>query len=320
MSNHFYARFRIVLFLHVLLIYGCNSEDPVEEKILPIESGTYEMSFETEMGLRWYTLIIPSGFNPNEDIPIVFALHPGTGNMTEFTVAMQGLIQAAEENTWMMIFPNGVNNTDNRSGDCLWNAIHCCGLPYRNNVDDVGFIQSLLEFLIEEYKIDEKRIYATGRSNGGMLVHRLGAELGHIFAAIAPFASPAGGIFEEGYEFSIIDPIHPVPILMMHGLNDISTNFSGGISNNMIRWDISFEETVNIWLNTNGCSMENIDSTVHNSDLGKSWILEYKDCSNDANVIAIAVENSGHQIPRISNSGFDGQNAIAQFFKAHKKK
>ena len=36
-----------------------------------------------------------------------------------------------------------------------------------SNVDDVGFIDALLDTLINLYAVDTKRIYATRMSNGG---------------------------------------------------------------------------------------------------------------------------------------------------------
>ena len=39
----------------------------------------------------------------------------------------------------------------------------------KQNVDDVGFIRTLIDRLIATEQIDEKRIYVTGMSNGAML-------------------------------------------------------------------------------------------------------------------------------------------------------
>jgi polyhydroxybutyrate depolymerase len=39
-----------------------------------------------------------------------------------------------------------------------------------------------------EHNVDQKRIFATGLSNGGIMTHRVGCELSGVFAAIAPVA------------------------------------------------------------------------------------------------------------------------------------
>ena len=49
---------------------------------------------------------------------------------------------------------------------CNWASCH----------DDLGFIARMLDRLEEELCLDLDRVYATGMSNGGMFVHRLGCE------------------------------------------------------------------------------------------------------------------------------------------------
>jgi len=279
-----------------------------------------EKSIQVDTTLRWYTVVVPTGYDGSAPVPLVLAFHPGNANMSDFYDAMKQFRDAAEEENWIVVFPNGRNRTDNRTGECLWNAVHCCGMPHGQNVDDVGFVQKLLVKLNTDYKIDPNRVDALGRSNGGMLVHRLGAEMGSIFAAIAPFNAAAGGRFREGWDPEVIDPIWPVPILMMHGLHDTNVRFEGGFSfADTLRYDISFKETVNIWTEVNSCDTTQTDTTLIETDKGRTWIVNFTSCPLSAPVIAITVENSGHKIPRESNSGFDGTQAIVDFFKANVK-
>jgi polyhydroxybutyrate depolymerase len=48
----------------------------------------------------------------------------------------------------------------------------------------VRFVSDLLDQLEWQYCIDRRRVFATGFSNGGMLVYTLGQELPHRFAAL----------------------------------------------------------------------------------------------------------------------------------------
>ncbi len=307
--------FFTLVFLCTIFFLMCRKEEvPSDTSIKP---GRYELSIEVDSVLRWYTIIIPTGYDHIKKRPLVLAFHPGNANMSEFIDALSGFLDSAEEENWLVVFPNGRNQTDNRTGECVWNAVHCCGLAHTQNIDDVGFVKELIDKLQEDYKIDENQIYALGRSNGGMLVHRLGAELWDVFAAIAPFNAAAGGQFTDSDPEMKIEPSHPMPILMMHGINDPNVKFYGGLSSNGLRYDISFAETTAIWLEANSCDQTVSDTTLVETDKGNTWIADFSDCANDAQVVAIAVENSGHHLPRISNSGFDGTNAIVQFFKTH---
>ena len=63
-------------------------------------------------------------------------------------------------------------------GDCSW-----CSCA-----DDVRFVSDLLDQLEGQYCIDRRRVFATGFSNGGMLVYTLGQELPHRFAALVRYS------------------------------------------------------------------------------------------------------------------------------------
>src|SRR3972149_6035846 len=69
------------------------------------------------------------------------------------------------------------------------NGGHCCGEAAKNNVDDVGFVRALIDELATLINIDPGRVYATGFSNGAIMVYRLACELSDRIAAIGPVAA-----------------------------------------------------------------------------------------------------------------------------------
>jgi len=81
--------------------------------------------------------------------------------------------------------------------------------------DDIGFIEALLDELEDTYCIDRSRIYMTGFSMGGMMTQRMGCELNHRLAAIAP----QHGQLVLGYNCA---PKYddPMPIINIWGTND----------------------------------------------------------------------------------------------------
>lgn len=54
---------------------------------------------------------------------------------------------------------------------------------------DLKFFDEVLAGLRREYRVDERRIYATGHSNGGGFTYLLWAARGDVFAAMAPSAA-----------------------------------------------------------------------------------------------------------------------------------
>jgi polyhydroxybutyrate depolymerase len=86
------------------------------------------------------------------------------------------------------------------------------------NDRDLKFFDAVLATLKQDYKVDEKRIYATGHSNGGNFTYLLWAARGDVFAAVAPCAAAAKPEFKLR--------IKPKPVLHMAGENDPVIRFA----------------------------------------------------------------------------------------------
>ena len=61
-----------------------------------------------------------------------------------------------------------------------------------NGGRDLEFTDAILKKLHSDFKVDDRRIYAMGHSNGGRFTYVLWAARGEVFAAYSPAASPAG--------------------------------------------------------------------------------------------------------------------------------
>ena len=59
---------------------------------------------------------------------------------------------------------------------------------------DLLFFDAMLKTLRQDYKVDDKRIYATGHSNGGGFTYLLWATRGDVFAAFAPSSAVGGRV------------------------------------------------------------------------------------------------------------------------------
>jgi polyhydroxybutyrate depolymerase len=65
-------------------------------------------------------------------------------------------------------------------------------------VNDISFVNALLDTLADELCLDRRLIFATGHSNGGLMAYEVGQRLSHRFAAIAPIgAAPHVGYVGE---------------------------------------------------------------------------------------------------------------------------
>lgn len=137
-------------------------------------------------------------------------------------------------------------------GTRSWNAFHCCGNSYETQIDDVGFISLLIDYLRYTYKVTN--IFALGISTGGMLCHRLASEMSDKISAIVDVSGTIGGIgevFPDVVRMPSI-PAEKVSVMMVHGKLDpvVFYNQDWNIVSN--RKDIPFEQGVQFWRNTFG--------------------------------------------------------------------
>lgn len=84
--------------------------------------------------------------------------------------------------------------------------------------DDVSFIQKVIEITKQNYSIDDKKIFATGHSNGAGMTWRLGLDVPEDFTAISPSGYTMGSIPDK----AISDPVleNPLPTWVFMGRYD----------------------------------------------------------------------------------------------------
>jgi polyhydroxybutyrate depolymerase len=82
---------------------------------------------------------------------------------------------------------------------------------------DLKFFDAMLASLKSDYKVDEKRVFSTGHSNGGAFTYLLWATRGDLFAAMAPSAAPGSGVQAK---------LKPKPLLHIAGENDPTVKFA----------------------------------------------------------------------------------------------
>lgn len=83
---------------------------------------------------------------------------------------------------------------------------------------DLKFFDAVLAGLKKDFRVDAKRVFATGHSNGGAFTYLLWAERGEVLAALAPSAS---GPSREG-----IGKLKPKPALHVAGEKDELVSFA----------------------------------------------------------------------------------------------
>jgi polyhydroxybutyrate depolymerase len=171
---------------------------------------------------RTYRLYVPRNL-PSGAVPLFIGLHGGTGWGDQFarTNHIEGF---AESNGFIVVHPDGIKIA-NGPGE-VWNGGICCGVASREDVDDVGFINALIDQLALSYHIDPNRTYAFGHSNGAIMSYRLACQSADRIAGIGLYAGTLG--------VTACAPSQPVSILHIHGTADANIPLAGGIGTESI--------------------------------------------------------------------------------------
>lgn len=285
---------------------------PVDvECVVPTEQGKQEGCLVHDGILHRYLLQVPASYDPSNPAPLVMYFHGGGGN--RFEVQRTGIFTGARDRGWLAVSVEGAELGQPADVGYTWNAMNCCGAPFVNGLDDIGMVRALIEELSDAYEVDPTRVYATGFSNGAMLVHRIGSELSDIVAAVAPAAGTIGGAPEaDSPTVTIAPPPRPVPILLMHGMQDSHVRFEGGV-NFRDRLDLSFQESASFWAAANGCNPDPVRTE-------ESWGIHavFENCDEPGDVVANAYREMGHAFPTIAkDAGVDGAVQVMDFFAAH---
>jgi polyhydroxybutyrate depolymerase len=131
--------------------------------------------------------------------------------------------------------------------------------------------------------VDQKRIYATGMSNGGFMSHRLGCERANRFAAIAPVA----GVL--GIPPGSCTPSRPMPIIHFHGTADTLEPYDGGGTSGFP----SVAQTISGWSTRNGCSA----APTQTFSNGAAHCESTLDCTSGVEVVLCTIDGMGHCWP-----------------------
>ena len=235
---------------------------------------------------RTYLVHIPQSYDPNKPSPVVLALH-GAAMNGPVMVWFSGLNKKSEEAGFIVVYPSGTG-----SGPFLvWNAGGFNRKRSEGKPDDVAFIDQLLDDLGTIVKIDQKRVYACGMSNGGMMSYRLAAELSDRIAAIAPVAGTIA--IEES------KPNRPVPVIHFHGTKDTLVSFEGRKGNETSFMRLKgVEESIQTWVKINGCDETQKTETISkDGDKLKVTRTTYSGGKDGAEVVLIVIEEGGHTWP-----------------------
>jgi polyhydroxybutyrate depolymerase len=163
---------------------------------------------------RHFIVYAPPSLKPGS--PLLLAFHPsGSSGPGMRRLCGDLLERMARERGFVVAYPTGF---EGHFDDLRLQT------PYsarRLKIDDVGFARAIVDLLVREYALDNRRVYALGYSNGGAMVLRLAVQAPDLVAGVIsiaasfPTADNIGCTFVEGRHTAVVliegtaDPINP---------------------------------------------------------------------------------------------------------------
>ncbi|KAK6345680.1 hypothetical protein TWF718_007589 [Orbilia javanica] len=229
---------------------------------------------------RTFYLHLPQRYEPDEDYPVILGFHgaPGIGIHFEADTMFSSPRWGSDK---ILVFPDALGG--------IW-ATGMEGNMTTPLEQDLQFMTDLLDYLRNNYCVDNEKIYATGISNGGGFLNRIACDptVGANFAAFAPDAGAYTG-FQPGGNATCNPYKTPIPIISFHGTNDTTIPYTG--RNDSIPTP-PIEYWLQGWIERNKCGTAK--ETVYNKTaIHLSW-----DCDGVKDAMQhFKVEGMGHVWP-----------------------
>ncbi|MBI3180941.1 MAG: hypothetical protein HYZ28_02225 [Myxococcales bacterium] len=220
-----------------LLALGCRAGAPGAAPAVP-----------EVLRVRPYQLHVPAGYSPRRAAPLLVSLH-GYGDHGRGLVDHLGLVALAEERTLLLAYPDG---TPDSAGRRFWNAGDACCNFDRLAVDDVSYLDALIDDVKARFSVDAGRVFLLGLSNGGFMAHRYACVRGKRVAGLISLAGAAPPRADCA-------PQEAVAVLQIHSDVDPVVRYQGGVLGGGLPAGAPYpsaRESVSAWARADGCTGE----------------------------------------------------------------
>lgn len=205
---------RCILLFGVLLFF----------QILAPAQKRYDLKILSESRLREAIVSVPTTPPPAEGYPIVFMCHGTSGEATNYYNPV-GWKELGQAENFITIFPSAMvwcyhdKNDDDKEkhhskfvcGDLLGQV---CEKDLNILISDIVFFKKLIQLVSDSLKVDNKRIFMSGFSNGSSMAHKISMEATDVFSA-------SGGSSAPLHSMDSTTPVpRRIPMLYMVGTKD----------------------------------------------------------------------------------------------------
>jgi len=185
----------------------------------PLTSGSRTISVDGAM--RSFIVRAPSTSDGHTALPVVFAFHP-FGTNAQYMAS-----RAPVSSSWreaIVIYPNGTTRPGTGPG-FAWQ-----GRSGELEDRDLRFFDAMVEWLLTNGCIDQRRVFVFGYSNGAGFAYLLACERANRIAAVAIVSGRMGCM-----------PASAKPVILTHGVADTTIGYDQAV------------EAARVWSGKNSC-------------------------------------------------------------------
>jgi len=270
---------------------------------------TVNGSFVHDGITRTYSFYVPASYVPGQAVPLVLNLH-GAGTNGAYQAQNRDFRPLADTSNFIVAHPDGT--IEPFTSQRFWNYGNVLG----STVDDVGFLEALIDTISAHYTINQNRVYSAGMSNGSFMCYYLACQTDR-FAAIGAVTGSMGVNM-----YNSCNPSRPTPAIHVHGTSDPINPYTGNSTSKAI------EEVTLFWVNQNGCSTTPVITAVPNTITSDNATAErylYTGGIDGHTVELFKITGGGHTWPGSSvpsSNGntcmdFSASNELWRFFSQH---
>jgi len=265
-------------------------------------AGFENKSFDFEGINREYRVYTPNGFSSSNLYSLTIGIHGLGDDMTNFSNAFTEFHAIADTANIIFAYPQGMPNAIGNG----WNAgAGTLGIYPSVGINDVGFINALVDTMQANYPIIVAQTYLFGFSNGGFMVQRIACEDNGRFAAIASLAGTLGN------QITTCNPARKLPILHFHGTADVNVGYYS------TPFGINVDSLMHLWAINNACNavpnMTPVPDTKPDGYTVEHY--QYSNCTNRLELFKIY--NAAHVLLRKSDNDIGYSEEMWKFFRPH---
>lgn len=184
---------------------------------------------------RNYQVYVPNNYNESNPASMIVTLHGLGGTIDNFKNI--GFAQVADTTNYVVVVPQAVSDI---IAGTAWNSgAGIFGYYPNSNVDDIGFLNALIDQVQTDYQINPDQIYMCGYSMGGFMTQRMACEANEKLRAVASVAGTLGSAIES------CNPGRAIPVAHFHGTADETVGYYENSFGN------SVDDLISIWITNN---------------------------------------------------------------------